>query len=112
VAGTGQNNETELLHVEALTMSLGQEKQTPLADVFVDERSVAAFYRNLPNLLKTHCGQWVAYHGDDCLGFGRSKTELFQQSLRRGLKEHEFVVLFASDAALADHEEIDLPWDP
>jgi hypothetical protein len=110
VAGTGQNNETEFLHVEALTMSLGQEKHTPQADVFVDERSVAAFYRNLPKLLKTHLGQWVAYHGDDCLGFGCSKTELFQQSLRRGLREHEFVVLFVSDAALADNEEVDLPW--
>jgi hypothetical protein len=62
--------------------------------------------------LKEHYEQWVAYHGDDCLGFGRSKTELFQQCLRRGLRQHEFVVRFVSDAALADHEATDLPWDP
>jgi len=35
-------------------------------------RSQAAFRRDLPDLLKTHYRQWVAYHGEDRIRFGRS----------------------------------------
>jgi hypothetical protein len=73
-------------------------------------QSMAAFYRNLPELLKKHYGKWVAYHGDELLGLGRTQTELYQKCLRRGLKEDEFIVLYADNQALHDHEEIDLPW--
>jgi hypothetical protein len=90
------------------------DRTTPEAapEASIDERSYAAFYRDLPTLLQKHCGQWVAYHGDDCVGFGPSQTELFHTCLQRGLKEDEVVVLFADHAALADHEKIDLPWNP
>jgi len=30
----------------------------------------------------------------------------------RGFKENEFIVLFADQAALADHEEIEIAWQP
>jgi hypothetical protein len=56
------------------------------------ERSQAAFRRDLPELMKTHYRQWVAYHGDERLGFGRSQTALYQECFRRGLQEDEFVV--------------------
>jgi hypothetical protein len=62
--------------------------------------------------LKTHCGQWVAFHGDEFLGCASSQTQLFQRCLRRGLKDGDFAVLFADAAALTDHEEIDLPVNP
>jgi hypothetical protein len=75
-------------------------------------QSQEAFYRDLPELLRTYCKQWVAYHGDERIGFARSKTELYERCLRRGFKEDEFIVLFADHAALADHEEIDLPLNP
>ncbi len=39
-------------------------------------QSFDAFYRNLPELLKTHYRQWVAYHGNECIGFARTETEL------------------------------------
>ncbi len=55
-------------------------------------RSLTAFRRDLPELMKTHYGQWVAYHGDERLGFGRHKTPLFQECLRRGLQRGEFIV--------------------
>jgi hypothetical protein len=74
-------------------------------------RSQEAFYRDLPGLLKTHCRQWVAYHGDECLGFARTQTELHERCLRQGLQDGEFIVLFADRAALTDHDEIDLPLD-
>jgi hypothetical protein len=74
--------------------------------------SIAAFDRDLPELLRTRPGEWVAYQGNTCLGFGRSQCELFQRCIQRGLKEDEFIVRFVSTAALADHEETDLPWNP
>ncbi|HEV3082854.1 MAG TPA: hypothetical protein VGY66_23920 [Gemmataceae bacterium] len=73
-------------------------------------QSTDAFYRNLPELLKKHYGKWVAYHGDEFVGAGRSETQLHQECLRRGWKEDEFIVLYADNQALYDHEEIDLPW--
>jgi hypothetical protein len=54
--------------------------------------SQAAFRRDLPALMKTHYGYWVAYHGEQRLGFARSKSKLVQECLRRGLKDDEFVV--------------------
>ena len=55
------------------------------------ERSQAAFRRDLPELMKTHYRQWVAYHGDERIGFGRTETELYEECFRRGLKDDEFV---------------------
>ncbi|MBW3538826.1 MAG: hypothetical protein KY476_01010 [Planctomycetes bacterium] len=55
-------------------------------------KSIAAFRRDLPELLKTHRGQWVAYHGDERIGFGRSKTDLYEACFRGGLSRDDFVV--------------------
>jgi hypothetical protein len=52
-----------------------------------------AFRRDLPALLTTRYRQWVAYHGDRRLGFGRSKTRLVQEWLARGIPIEEFMVL-------------------
>jgi hypothetical protein len=87
-----------------------REEQARLAGTSLYERSQAAFYRDLPELLKKHYRQWVAYHGDDFLGWARTQTELFERCLTGGLKDGEFVVLLADHAALGDHEEIELPW--
>lgn len=56
------------------------------------QRSLDAFHRDLPELMKTHYGQWVAYHGDKRIGFGRTQTALYQECVRRGLKKGEFIV--------------------
>jgi hypothetical protein len=53
----------------------------------------AAWRRNLPTLLKSHAGQWVAYKGDQQLGIGRTKTDLFQRCLQEGLERGQFLVL-------------------
>jgi hypothetical protein len=42
--------------------------------------------------MKKRRGQWVAYHGGQQIGFGKTKTQLYQQCLRQGLKIDEFVV--------------------
>ncbi len=49
--------------------------------------------RDLPELMKKHARQWVAYHGEQRLGFGRSKRKLYRKYLDRGLSIDELVVL-------------------
>ncbi len=57
-------------------------------------RSQLAPVRELPMLLplrsRTH--RWVAYHGDERLGLGRTETELYQECFRRGLRRDEIYV--------------------
>jgi hypothetical protein len=56
------------------------------------QRSQASFRRDLPSLLQTHYRQWVAYHGDERIGFAATETELYQRCFRAGLTDDEFVV--------------------
>src|SRR5438128_2039878 len=72
-------------------------------------QAMDAFYRDLPQLLKDHDRQWVAYHGDQRVGFGRTQTALYQRCLRDGIQPDEFMVLFVHRGALHDDEEVDLP---
>src|SRR5207245_151850 len=50
------------------------------------------FRDELPELLKTHLHQWVAYRGSRRLGFHTSQHALYQECLERGLAPGEFVV--------------------
>jgi hypothetical protein len=54
-------------------------------------RSVAAFKRDLPRLLKEHPDQWVAYHGEEQVGIAATDLELYQQCLKRWSQD-EFIV--------------------
>ncbi len=93
-------------------MSPDQTKPGVPPEALVYERARAAFYRDLPELLQKRSGQWVAYQDENCIGFAGTQTELFRRCLQRGLKEEDFILRFVSTAALADHEEVDLPCDP
>ena len=55
-------------------------------------RAQSAFRRDLPRLLAERAGQWVAYQGDQQIGFGATKTELYQECLRQGIKRDQFLV--------------------
>ncbi len=57
-------------------------------------QSQEAFRRALPQLLQSrkHHRKWVAYCGDVCIGFAATDTALYEECLRRGLNEEEFVV--------------------
>ena len=55
-------------------------------------QSQAAYRRDLPQLLKERPWQWVAYHGDERIGFADSDVTLCQQCLARGLDWDQFVV--------------------
>jgi hypothetical protein len=56
--------------------------------------SQEAFRRELPELLKMRgrYRHWVAYHGGRRMGMAKTKTELYQECLRQGLRRGEFVV--------------------
>jgi hypothetical protein len=75
------------------------------------QRSIDAFRRHLPELLKTHYGKWVAYNGDRRIGFGRTQTELYEECFRRGLSRGEFVVCGIESGAFDPDEEIEIPMD-
>jgi hypothetical protein len=57
-------------------------------------RSQEAFRRNLPELLldtKLY-RRWVAYAGDELIGLSHSQADLYDECLRRGIKEEDFIV--------------------
>jgi hypothetical protein len=57
-------------------------------------RSMQAYWRDLPALLprRSRSRRFVAYHGDDRIGFGRTQTELARVCFRRGLQRGQFYV--------------------
>jgi hypothetical protein len=78
-------------------------------------RSQEAYWRDLPQLLSLKSGkrQWVAYHGDERVGFGSTSAELFQECMEsRGLKKEEFYVDRLEPRALPpwEAEAIDAPF--
>ena len=76
------------------------------------KKSIDAFRRALPELLRTHPGKWVAYHGDERVGFGKTQTELYQQCFARGLTRDDFIVGFSEPAAFEPDEDIEVAsWD-
>ena len=55
-------------------------------------QALEAFERDLPVLWTERPGQWIAYRGDQRLGFAAQKYEIYQECLKRGLPLEEFVV--------------------
>jgi hypothetical protein len=51
--------------------------------------SIETFERDLPQLLREHPGQWVAYHHDRPLGIFASKDEAVRTCLARRVPELE-----------------------
>lgn len=51
-----------------------------------------AFTRALPQLLKQHAGEWVAYHGEQMIGVAHTKSEMHQVCFWLGLGNDEFEV--------------------
>jgi hypothetical protein len=74
-------------------------------------KSIEAFRRDLPEMLKTRRGWWVAYHGGERIGFGRSKTDLYEECFRRGLTRDDFVVCGVEESTFDPDEEIEFSPD-
>jgi Family of unknown function (DUF5678) len=56
------------------------------------EQAWEAFQREAPLLIPEHAGEWVAYHGEKRVGFARTRAEVWQACLDKGLPEGEFWV--------------------
>jgi hypothetical protein len=74
------------------------------------QQSICAFRSDLPELLKSHRGRWVAYHGEQRLGIGKTQTELYQQGFRRGLTRNDFIVGFIEPGSFDANEEFEMPY--
>ena len=75
------------------------------------QKSIAAFRRDLPALLQRHRGSWVAYHGDERIGFGKTQTRLYEECFRRGLTRNDFVVCGVDEGTFDPDEVIEVTSD-
>jgi len=73
-------------------------------------RSMEAYWRDLPQLLplRSRKREWVAYHGDERVGFHSDKAELYQECYRRGYKGDEVYIGRLMPQYLPPWEPIDL----
>jgi hypothetical protein len=55
-------------------------------------RSMQAFWRDLPELLRTrrNRGRWAAYHGDERVGVAADDVKLIREMVRRGASADEY----------------------
>jgi hypothetical protein len=69
-----------------------EEVSSPVSPAML--RAQRAFWRDLPELLKNRRNhlKWVAYHGDERVGLGKTRTELYNHCLGRGLRPGEFYI--------------------
>ena len=54
--------------------------------------ALATYRRDLPRLLEERPGQWVAYHGDQFVGFAKTQLQLVQECISRGYRGRDYVV--------------------
>jgi hypothetical protein len=54
--------------------------------------AVRAFRRDLLAMLQERPGQWVAYFGDQRIGFAATEEELYRECVRRGLPESDYII--------------------
>jgi len=47
---------------------------------------------HLPRLFDERLDQWVAYHGDQFVGFAKTQLELVLECNRRGYRGRDFIV--------------------
>jgi hypothetical protein len=79
VSKAEETNEPALPHESEL-------ERTYLADIKIPpmiQQALDKHRRDLPELMKRYADQWVAYHGDERLEFGRSKRKLYHKYLDR-----------------------------
>jgi len=58
----------------------------------IKQRALDTFLRDLPELYKERPGQFVAYRGEERLGFSKEQYLMYQDCLSRGFDLEEIVV--------------------
>jgi hypothetical protein len=54
--------------------------------------ALETYRHDLPRLLDERPGQWVAYHGDQLVGFARTDLELYKKCKRCGYRIRDYIV--------------------
>ncbi len=75
------------------------------------EAEQAAFRRDLPRLLDSHHGEWVAYYRGELFDSGPSMVDLYLKCLGRGIPADEFVVRHVDPGNLEEVAKIDFSLD-
>jgi hypothetical protein len=71
-------------------LNLSEDAQNEANDLMT--AAAEQFKQDLPDLLRTNPDKWVAYCGEEQLGFASSKSELLQQCLEKGYHYAELYV--------------------
>jgi hypothetical protein len=100
---------------EMNSIPLGSERRREAAIPAGILRSQQAYWRDLPLLLKRRSSKrrWVAYHGDNRIGFADTSAELYHEFLhQRGLRKDEIYVDRVEPRGLPpwEAEDIDAPF--
>ena len=74
-------------------------------------RAQQAFECDLPGLLLSCAGRWVAYHGERQVRFGDSMLDLYRECFEMGIKPDELVVRLVDPEQIDERLEIDLTHD-
>ena len=75
----------------------------PVSPALLEAEQV--FRDQLPELLKTHRYQWVAYSGSQRLGFHDAQHGLYQECLQRGFAPGQFLIYYI-DGSLLEPEDL------
>lgn len=52
----------------------------------------AAFFADLPEMLRDHYDEWVAYHGKHRIGYAKDSWALEEECVRQGYDENELLI--------------------
>ncbi|HEX5270740.1 MAG TPA: DUF5678 domain-containing protein [Gemmataceae bacterium] len=70
-----------------------QSNQPPAAEKpTLGPLALATYRRDLERLMEERPGQWVAYHGDQLVGFAKTDLELYQLCKHRGYQRQDYIV--------------------
>jgi hypothetical protein len=90
----------------------GEQPPAPLPEIPPGiAASQAAFQKAKPELLKKRPHQWVAFHGDELIGFAKSQFNLYKECFRRGLTDDSFVVRLIMEEEMSLDTECTVAFD-
>jgi len=100
------------LSEQLISQDVGPPERASLLDALlrsqplpIIQSAVGAFRRDLAQMLTRHRGQWVAYRGEDRIGFGSTQRELYELCRQRGWKPEELLICGVEEAVLDPDQE-------
>jgi hypothetical protein len=73
------------------------EELPPIVTSPILDAGDAAYYRDLPELVKTHHHWWVVYHGERRIALAKTHQEAYQLFKSQGLPRHDVVIACVED---------------